>query len=65
MIGRSQSRSAYGEKKRKDLSKATRNRTLIIYKLLIEQLHFWENNGNMDTTITENSKTANFEMGAK
>lgn len=51
--------------KRKDLSRPARNQTLIIYKLMIEQLHFWENNGNMDTTNTENIKTAYFEMGAK
>ena len=32
---------------------------------MIEQLHFWKNSGNVDTTITENIKTAYFEIGTK
>ena len=51
--------------KRKDLSRPTIIQNSIIYKLMIEQLHFWKNNGNMDTTVTENIKTAYFEIGAK
>jgi len=51
--------------KRKDLPRSAKNQTSIIYKLMFEQLHFWQNSGNMDTTITENIKTAYFEIGAK
>jgi len=51
--------------KRKYLSWPARNQTSVIYKLTIEQLHFWKNRGNMDTTITENIKTAYFEIVAK